>query len=128
MTHSGGYILPKGLTVALLIYGMHRNDKIYPDPDAFKPERFLPEQSAGRHPYAFIPFSAGPRNCIGQKYALHELKVVLSWVLRRFSFSLPDPSAPEIPAASEIVLKPMNGIHVIVTPRTFNKKSDNTAA
>jgi cytochrome P450 family 4 len=63
----GGYVLPAGLSVALLIYGMHRNPKVYPEPDVFKPERFLPEHSANRHPYAFLPFSAGPRNCIGKK-------------------------------------------------------------
>lgn len=65
MTVSGDYILPAGLSVALLIYGMQRSPQVYPDPDAFRPERFLPEQSSGRHPYAFLPFSAGPRNCIG---------------------------------------------------------------
>ena len=68
-TKIGEYILPAGLSVALLIYGMHRNPRIYPDPDVYKPERFLPEQSAGRHAYAFLPFSAGPRNCIG-KFAI----------------------------------------------------------
>jgi cytochrome P450 family 4 len=65
--YTGGFVLPAGLSVALLIYGMHRNPKVYPEPDTFKPERFLPEQSANRHPYAFIPFSAGPRNCIGKR-------------------------------------------------------------
>ncbi|KZS02129.1 Uncharacterized protein APZ42_000953, partial [Daphnia magna] len=72
----GGYILPKGVTIGMLIYGMHHNPQVYPDPEEFKPERFFPENSVGRHPYAFIPFSAGPRNCIGQKFAMLELKVV----------------------------------------------------
>lgn len=62
---TGGYKLPAGVSVALMIYGMHHSPLVYPDPDSFKPERFLPENSVGRHPYAFIPFSAGPRNCIG---------------------------------------------------------------
>jgi len=61
----GDYTLPAGTTVAMSIYGMHRNPKVFPEPETFKPERFLPEQSEGRHPNAFIPFSAGPRNCIG---------------------------------------------------------------
>ena len=61
----GDYTLPAGTTVAMSIYGMHRNPKVFPESETFKPERFLPEQSEGRHPNAFIPFSAGPRNCIG---------------------------------------------------------------
>jgi len=121
----GGYVLPKGLSVGLLFYGMHRNPELYPEPDVFKPERFLPEQSAGRHPYAFLPFSAGPRNCIGQKYALFELKVVLSWLLRKFQFSVPNPLDPEARASSEIVLKPVDGIHLIVTPRNNTMKEEN---
>ncbi|XP_046641927.1 cytochrome P450 4C1-like [Daphnia pulicaria] len=122
-TEIGGFVLPAGLSVALLIYGMHRNPKVYPEPDTFKPERFLPEQSANRHPYAFIPFSAGPRNCIGQKYAQFELKVVLSWVLRKFEFSLADPSCPAVSASSEIVLKPVDGIHLSVKPRQPNRSA-----
>merc|ERR1711911_230679 len=60
----GDFLIPAGVSVALMIYGMHRNPHIYPDPDSFKPERFLSD-SVDRHPYSFVPFSAGPRNCIG---------------------------------------------------------------
>ena len=124
---SGKYIIPKNSTAALNIYGMHRNPVLYPDPNTFKPERFQSltknDKSSNisvRHPYAFIPFSAGPRNCIGQRYAMFELKVVLSWILRKFHFSLP--SKPllfenEIKTSFEITLKPASGIPLVVTPR-----------
>ena len=48
-------------------YLLHRDPKSFPDPDTFDPDRFSPERSQDRHPYAYVPFSAGPRNCIGQK-------------------------------------------------------------
>lgn len=66
----GGYTLPAGTTVGVLIYALHRNADHFPDPEEFKPERFMLEESAGRHPYAFIPFSAGARNCIGNRIML----------------------------------------------------------
>jgi cytochrome P450 family 4 len=67
-----------GTSVSMLIYGMHLNPDVFEDPEAFKPERFLPENGFQRHRYSFVPFSAGPRNCIGQKFAMLEIKVVLS--------------------------------------------------
>ncbi len=64
-----GYRLESGTTVALQIYSMHRNEKYFPDALAFKPERFLNNTEDGssefRNPFTFVPFSAGPRNCIG---------------------------------------------------------------
>ena len=63
--NKGGHEIPAGTSIALMLYGMHHNPDVFPDPQTFKPERFLSEQNIGRHPYAFLPFSAGPRNCIG---------------------------------------------------------------
>lgn len=71
MNISDGYTIPKGTICNFNVFDIHRNPDIFPDPETFIPERFLPEKCANRHPYAYIPFSAGPRNCIGElKYLL----------------------------------------------------------
>ena len=60
-----GHDVPEGTSVGILIYTLHRNEDIFPDPNSFKPERFETDQTIGRNPFAYVPFSAGPRNCIG---------------------------------------------------------------
>nr|AQM57038.1 cytochrome P450 CYP4DJ1 [Sogatella furcifera] len=81
------YTLPKDCIVTIFSYGLHRHPESFPDPDRFDPDRFLPEHCRSRSPFAFIPFSAGPRNCIGQKYAMLQMKTVISTVLRHFRLS-----------------------------------------
>jgi cytochrome P450 len=66
----------KGTSALICIYQLHRDEKYFPEPDKFKPERFLPENSESRHPFAFIPFSAGRRNCIGIVYFENILKKI----------------------------------------------------
>jgi Cytochrome P450 len=63
---SENYTIPAGTSVPIIPYVIHRNPKIFPNPEEFNPDHFLPERIQGRHPFAYLPFSAGPRNCIGK--------------------------------------------------------------
>ncbi|XP_037357253.1 cytochrome P450 4B1 isoform X1 [Talpa occidentalis] len=105
-----GRSLPTGSLVSLHIYALHRNSAVWPDPEVFDPMRFSPENSANRHPFAFMPFSAGPRNCIGQQFAMNEMKVVTALCLLRFEFSV-DPSKLPI-KLPQLILRSKNGIHL----------------
>ena len=79
----GKHLIPRGCGVFISPYSTHRLAHLFPDPDAFKPERFSPENTEKRHPYAYLPFSAGPRNCIGYKFAMLEMKSMISAILRK---------------------------------------------
>ncbi|XP_043087178.1 cytochrome P450 4F3 [Puntigrus tetrazona] len=90
MKTPGDRVIPRGCLSLISIYGIHRNPEVWPDPEVYDPNRFDPENSHKRSPHSFIPFSAGPRNCIGQNFAMAEIKVVVAQTLSRFRI-LPGP-------------------------------------
>ncbi|KAJ3642894.1 hypothetical protein Zmor_025642 [Zophobas morio] len=108
---STGYIIPKGTMAHIFIYDLHRNPDLYPDPLKFDPDRFLPENIQKRHPFAYIPFSAGSRNCIGQRFAMLELKALLCGILRKFNLEAVD-RPEDIVFQADLVLRSKNPIRV----------------
>ncbi|XP_059471990.1 cytochrome P450 4C1-like [Neocloeon triangulifer] len=112
----GGYTFPKGTGIYMHIISIHLNPKVFPNPEKFDPDRFLPEVALGRHPYAYIPFSAGPRNCIGQKFAMLEQKTLLSTMLRNFKLRTVDPEKSSV-YIPDLILRPKHGIDLEITLR-----------
>ncbi|XP_071488190.1 cytochrome P450 4V2-like [Diadema antillarum] len=100
-----GKLVPKETNIVLGIYALHRDPGQFPDPDQFDPDRFLADHTLKRHPYAYVPFSAGPRNCIGQRFAMMEIKVTLANLLRRFSFKSLQ-TVEEVKPAGLMILNP----------------------
>jgi cytochrome P450 family 135 len=100
-----GHLLPAGVNVAPSIYLLHRRADLYPDPTAFKPERFL-GQSPGT--YEWIPFGGGIRRCLGASFALYEMKIVLSTILARATLE-PAVSASEPVKRRAITYTPARG-------------------
>ncbi|CAH2050525.1 unnamed protein product, partial [Iphiclides podalirius] len=98
------YTVPAGTLCHIQIYDLHHNERLYPNPLKFDPDRFLPENVAGRHNYAYVPFSAGPRNCIGQKFAMMQMKSAVSAILRNYVL-LPVTSCSDLCFQSDLVLR-----------------------
>ncbi|XP_036271870.1 cytochrome P450 4F3 isoform X3 [Pipistrellus kuhlii] len=108
-----GRVIPKGVTCLISIFGTHHNPTVWPDPEVYNPFRFEPEKIQERSPLAFIPFSAGPRNCIGQTFAMAEMKVVLALTLLRFRVLCDEDDPRRKP---ELILRAEGGLWLRVEP------------
>lgn len=110
------YRIPKGSLISIAIILIQRNPSVWPNPMKFDPDRFLPENSKNRHPYAFVPFSAGPRNCIGQRFAQLEEKIVLTAVLRKWKVKSVK-TVDTIQYGGSLILRPNEEVLINFTPK-----------
>ncbi|XP_049788169.1 probable cytochrome P450 6a13 isoform X1 [Schistocerca cancellata] len=81
---NGGLELDEGIAVIIPTYAMHHDPEYFPEPDRFDPERFSDEQKAKRHPYVYLPFGEGPRNCIGMRLGLLQAKIGLAYLTSKY--------------------------------------------
>ena len=95
------------------VFALHRHPEFWDNPNYFDPERFTPERSIGRHAYAYIPFGASRRNCIGQNFAMHEMKVTFAHILRKYKL-LPALDHPVPILLPEITLQPKDHVYIRV--------------
>nr|UUB32661.1 cytochrome P450 CYP4BQ1 [Dendroctonus rhizophagus] len=112
--YEDGKVIPQGITLIVSSYAIHRNPHVYDQPDKFIPSRFLNLESK---PFTYLPFSAGPRNCIGQKFAMLLIKFALINVLSNFEILPSNPSC-EVVLSAESVLKAHNGVNIRLKSRT----------
>jgi len=111
-----GYRIKKGTLVLVSPYVSHRNPNFWPNPEGFDPERFSPENEESRPRYAYFPFGGGPRQCIGNAFAMMEAQLIVAAVLQRFRPWL----VPGHPVAIEtlITLRPRWGLQMGLVPMT----------
>jgi cytochrome P450 len=108
----GGYLIPAGANIYVSLYATHRLANIWPNPDRFDPERFTPEEEGKRPRFAFIPFAAGHRNCVGGSVAIIELKLAVAQLAQRYELDL----APgqRVEAAAGTTMYPRYGMNMLV--------------
>ena len=110
----GGYTIPKGAVVSICPYVTHRHPEFWDDPERFDPERFAPERVRARPRFAYLPFSGGPRLCIGNEFALMEAQLVLSMMIQRYR--LRAVSDAPVGLESRITLRPRGGLPMTIAP------------
>ncbi|XP_063711053.1 cytochrome P450 4V2-like isoform X1 [Symsagittifera roscoffensis] len=116
-----GYKLLQGTQVILHIYAIHHDPELYSEPYTFNPDRWInKEVPIDEHPYCYVPFSAGPRNCIGQKFALLEDKLIISSIARHFDLKS-DTEHKDMEVFGQVIMRPVKYFNIKFTRRSEQK-------
>ncbi|XP_046578718.1 ultra-long-chain fatty acid omega-hydroxylase-like [Haliotis rubra] len=110
-----GKVFPVGTLIGINIWKVHHNPEVWEDPEVYDPDRFLPENIQKKDSYSYIPFSAGPRNCIGQHFALNEQKVMLGRILERYTLEVDQ--SHKVGRRTAAVMKSTEGLWVYARHR-----------
>jgi cytochrome P450 len=123
--HAGDLVIPRGSTVVVFVYGAHHSSRHWENPESFDPERFSKANEKLHTPFAYLPFGAGPRGCIGGNYAMLQILMILSVLLRKYDLQLTP--GQMIEARPMVILRPRDGIRMSFTeaiPRGVSSLSD----
>ncbi|KAL6083086.1 hypothetical protein STEG23_032662, partial [Scotinomys teguina] len=113
----GGVFIPKGTTVVIPTYALQHDPQYWPEPEEFHPERFSKENKGSIYPYTYMPFGNGPRNCLGMRFALMNMKLALTKVLQNFSFKPCKETQIPLKLSRLTLLQPEKPIVLKVVPR-----------
>lgn len=106
-------VLPKGLTVFIPIYAIHRDPEIYAEPNVFKPERFASDQMADQNYLQFLSFGHGPRNCIGLRFGLMQTRIGLMTILLKYQIEVCDQTIDSMEySVNNIMMVPKEGVYL----------------
>ncbi len=110
-----GYHVPAGSFMYIPAYAVHRHPRLWDNPEAFDPDRWLPERAHKLPRGAYFPFSLGQRKCIGDRFAQMEAAIAVSWLVRRFRFELAPGERVQMEAA--LTLRPKHGLNMVLRRR-----------
>ncbi|CAI4222863.1 unnamed protein product [Auanema sp. JU1783] len=111
-------IIPAGTSVVIIPSMIQKDPRYWDDPEIFRPERFIDGEL--KHPYAYIPFSAGSRNCIGQRFAIMEEKCILALIMKNLRVESLK-RTHHMRVAAELIIRPLDGNHIKFHPRSYGE-------
>ncbi|XP_059272010.1 cytochrome P450 3A12-like [Mustela nigripes] len=112
-----GVFIPKGMLVMVPTFSLHRDQDLWPEPEEFHPERFSKKNKDSINPYTYLPFGTGPRNCIGMRFAIMNMKLALVRVLQNFSFKPCKETQIPLKLSSYGLIRPEKPIVLKIEPR-----------